>query len=210
MTKRTLAKLAVGIGGAVVAAATGLQLARLYFEEPAHDVELRDGAFEVRRYHPRVVASTRVALADRREATRAGFGRLADYIFARDVAMTTPVEATPARERIAMTTPVESTPDDAGWEVAFTMPSEYALDDLPAPGDPRVELGETSGRLVGALRFSGRLGDGDRRAREAELLDRVERAGYRAVSEVTVAIYDPPTVVLPFLRRNELLVEVAE
>jgi len=31
----------------------------------------------------------------------------------------------------------------------------------------------------------------------------------RPTSEVTTAIYDPPTVVVPWLRRNEVWVEVA-
>lgn len=203
----------MGIGGAVIAVASGFQLARRYFEEPEYEVVREDGDFEVRRYGPRVIAETFVSVEDRRAATSVGFSRLAEYIFGGNekIAMTTPVEATPGDEdgeRIAMTTPVEAEPSEAGWRVVFTMPSERHLADLPRPRDPRVILRETPGRTVATMRFSGFMNDRLRRENERALRERLAAEGLRPTSPVTVAIYDPPSVVLPFFRRNEVMVEV--
>ena len=213
MRKSTWKKIGWALGGAALAVATGFQLSRRFFEEPPYQVVRREGAVEIRQYGNRVVAETTVEVRDRTAATSEGFSRLADYIFGgnESIAMTTPVESTPAEgQRIAMTTPVESTPGSLdGWTITFTMPSEYALEDLPTPRDERVRLREAPGRRVAALRFSGRVRDGIRREKEAELLERLGDMQLRPASEVTVAIYDPPSVVLSPFRRNEVMVDVA-
>lgn len=211
--KLTPKRVLTGLGALALAVGTGLQLSRLIYEEPDFERVSKDGPFEVRRYGPRVVAETFVEAETREAATGEGFRRLAGYIFGgnRDIAMTTPVETERAGQRIAMTTPVEAAPEDGRWRIAFTMPSEYALADLPAPDDERVVLREVPGQLVGSLRFSGGRPGPEKVARlEQDLRERVANAGYEPTSEVTVAIYDPPTVVLPFLRRNELLVDLSD
>jgi len=189
---------------------TGFQLQRWWYESPDYEVVGREDGFEVRRYAPRVVAETTVVADDRREATREGFRRLAGYIFGGNekISMTTPVEAEPGSERVSMTTPVETTPREGEWVITFTMPSEYRVQDLPRPTDDRVVLRERPGELVAAIRFSGRLTADDVETRSAELLERLERAGYEAESEVGTAVYDPPTTVLPWLRRNEVYARV--
>jgi len=211
--KLTPKRVLTALGALALAVGTGLQLTRLMYEEPDFEQVTGDGAFEIRRYGSRVVAETFVEAETRREATGEGFRRLAGYIFGgnRDIAMTTPVETEPAGRRIAMTTPVEAAPDDGRWRIAFTMPSEYTVADLPAPDDERVALREVPEKLVASLRFSGSRTDAAKIARlEEELRERLADAGYEATSPITVAVYDPPAVVLPFLRRNELLVTVRE
>ncbi|MEM9195984.1 MAG: heme-binding protein [Myxococcota bacterium] len=214
MKKRTLKRILLGASGAAVAVTSGFQLARAYFEEPDFRTVSNEHGLELRRYRPRVVAETDVALPGRQAATSEGFSRLAEYIFRGNerIAMTTPVEATPVEskgQRIAMTA-VEASPEDQGWRIVFTMPAKYRLEDLPEPRDSRVRLRREEGRLVAARRFSGRVTEATRRSEEAALTRRLERAGLQASGPVTVAIYDPPTTVLPFLRRNEVWVEVNE
>lgn len=214
--KLTLKRGLLALGGLALAVGTALQLSRLYFEEPEFEALAEDGDFELRQYAPRVVAETWVIASSREAATSEGFRRLAGYIFGgnRDIAMTTPVEAAADSvesegQRIAMTTPVEAAASDGRWRITFTMPSEYALADLPAPDDDRVELREAPGRLVASRRFSGSTPTAERVDElRAELQAWVDDAGYEMTSPVSVAQYDPPSAFIPFLRRNELLVDV--
>lgn len=215
--RKTGRRILLAVGGAAIALVTGLQLSRSYFEEPEYEVVSREGSFEVRSYPPRIVAETRVQARDYQSATSEGFSRLAGYIFGGNepIAMTTPVEASPSGppvegSRIAMTTPVETSAGEDGWRIAFTMPSEYTLEDLPPPRDERVQLRQIDETRVGTLRFSGRATPEAIRERERELLQRVEAAGLEPTSGITVAVYDPPHWVLPPFRRNEIQVRVSE
>ncbi|MFK7998340.1 MAG: heme-binding protein [Polyangiales bacterium] len=214
--KFTLKRALLSLGGVALAVGGALQLSRLYFEEPEFERVSHEGDFELRRYAPRVVAETYVEAASRESATSEGFSRLAGYIFGgnRDIAMTTPVEAAAADEEregqsISMTTPVEAAPVDGRWRITFTMPSEYRLADLPQPDDERVTLREDSGQLVATVRFSGSSPEAQRVEQLTdELTEWVASTGYEMTSPVTVAQYDPPSAIIPFLRRNELLVDV--
>ena len=97
----------------------------------------------------------------------------------------------------------------SGGEVsmAFTMPAEWTLADLPRPNDSRVVLEEAPARLVAVLRFRGRPSPAEFQAKQADLLRAVEAAGMRATGPAYTAQYDPPWV-LPVLRRNEVMVPV--
>lgn len=207
------------IAGLVVAACALAQGARVAYESPKFTLDPdSDKGLEIRHYTPRVVAETVVEASSRRAATREGFSRLAGYIFggntARDgqaserIAMTSPVEIEP--QKIAMTSPVEAAPAGSGegaWRVVFTMPSEWSLDTLPVPDDARVKLRQEPGRTVAALRFSGTLEPDVVDPQRERLRALVASRGYRIVGPVTVAGYDPPSVV-PALRRNEVMAPV--
>jgi hypothetical protein len=210
MTKLTK-RLLMGLGAAVLAGGTASQFQRWFTSGPRYETISQDGGLEVRRYAPRVVARTRLEGTDD-ESKNQGFRRLAGYIFGGNdggprIAMTTPVTTEPQPTRIAMTTPVETAPSDGETYMAFTMPSEWTLAELPRPNDDGVELLEAPARLVAALSFRGRPSHADFEARQAELLRAVEAAGMRPAGPGYTAQYDPPWV-LPFLRRNEVLVPV--
>jgi hypothetical protein len=103
---------------------------------------------------------------------------------------------------------IEHVPSVPSWIMSFAMPPGRHLRELPAPDDPRVRLLPMSERHVAVLRFSGRytpLRVGDR---ARELIHRVHREGLEPRGPVEFAGYDPPTT-LPFLRRNEVRVELA-
>ena len=201
---------------ALVGAATLFLLARnpaMATETPAYDVVQRWKEAELRRYGPTVVAETLVE-GEREAAGTEGFRRLAGYIFGGNrarasIAMTAPVAQAAAGERIAMTAPVAQAAADGAWAVQFTMPSTWTLDTLPVPDDPRVTLRAEPGGLVLARRYRGTWSEA-RYAEEAAALDAVRaREGLRARGAPTWARYDPPWT-LPFLRRNEVLLAVAE
>ena len=180
-------------------------------ETPDYTVERTDGAVELRSYPPLVLASVRRE-GDRSRAVGGAFRPLADYIFAKSrggdkIAMTAPVVQEP--EKIAMTAPVVQEPgaDDA-WTVSFIMPTGRTLADLPDPaGD--VTLREVPERRVAALRFSGRWTDANFEARASDLMAWVEAQGLTPASPVEYAYYNDPFTPW-FLRRNEVLVEVAD
>ena len=54
-----------------------------------------------------------------------------------------------------MTAPVQETLEKDRPVTAFTLPPEYALDELPAPDDARVSLVEGPERTMAVVDFSG-------------------------------------------------------
>jgi hypothetical protein len=114
----------------------------------------------------------------------------------------------PRREKIAMTAPVNVTTDgDRSYTIAFNLPEGRTLASLPAPNDERVRLERRPRRRVAVLRLRGR-GSGPEVARQfSELLARVRAARLAHRGSPEFASYDPPTT-LPFLRRNEIWLEL--
>lgn len=180
-------------------------------ERPAYHVVDADGKFEIRDYPAMIVAQ--VELAGSREAVlKKGFRLIAGYLFggnstSRKVSMTAPVTEQPSA-RIAMTAPVAQQAVDGKWRVRFVMPAAYTLESLPRPNDPAVKLETIPARRFAVIRFSGLAGDRSL-ARHAERLEEFLRAkGLKALSAPIDAYYNPPWT-LPFLRRNEIMVQVA-
>lgn len=186
-------------------------------EEPAFAVVKKVDAIELRRYEAQVRAVTVVAGMSWDAAVSEGFRRLAGYIFGgntsrRSMAMTAPVSAQPTpaaggSTKIAMTAPVTAAVGDGGVRVTFTMPAGSTLVSLPVPDNPGVVLQEVPARLVAVRRFTGFASDSTFRAERRLLLDGLSALGLRPVSEAELARYDPPWTI-PFLRRNEVAVEV--
>jgi hypothetical protein len=189
-------------------------------EEPAYDVVETHPEFELRRYQPFLVAETSVT-GDFDDVGGEAFRILADYIFGNNraqtkMAMTAPVNQrrAPAQpERLAMTAPVTQRPAaggaDGSYVVSFIMPSGYTLETLPEPNDLRVSLRRQPPRLMAARRYSGWWSEASYREEEARLLRAVEEAGLTPVAAPVYARYNSPFS-LWFLRRNEVMVEVAD
>ena len=193
-------------------------------EQPAYVVESVDGAIEIRRYAPMIVAEVD-ASGEREAAINAGFRSIAAYIFGANVprrgtgaagsggekiAMTAPVlqQGAVESETIAMTAPVLQQGDGITWTVRFVMPAQYTLDTLPRPTDPMVRLREVPGKRYAAIRFSGLNTPEALAARTDELAAALRARGLVPASAPLYAFYNPPWT-LPFLRRNEVMVEVA-
>lgn len=208
----TLASLyARGVAAIVVALSiSGCTVASV--QEPHYTTHLRDGAFEVRSYGPRVVAETTVAGAWS-DAGNEGFRRLAGYIFGKNrrdakIAMTAPVAQAPQSEtevgvKIAMTAPVAQQRRGDSWTVAFTMPQGETLETLPTPRDPRVVLREVPPARVAVVRFSGRWTDANMKEHETALRRWAEARHLTVVGQAEINRYDPPFKPW-FLRRNEV------
>ena len=187
--------------------------AAMAVEEPAFKEVLREGDFELRDYPALVVAEVTV-MGDQKEAANKGFRLLAGYIFGGNkqrerVAMTAPVSQRAASEKIAMTAPVAQTRSAEGtWVVRFTMPSRWTMQTLPVPDDDRVILRTIEPARFAVLRFSGRVRPDDVETKSSELLALLASHNLRASGPVSLAQYNPPWT-LGFMRRNEVMVEVA-
>lgn len=179
-------------------------------EEPKFQIVKADGDFELRDYPGLVVAEVTVG-GDRRTASNEGFRLLAGYIFGGNagsskIAMTSAVsQAQVQGSKIAMTAPVTLAGEEGRWTVQFTMPSEYSMEDLPAPNDKRVHLKSIPRTRMAVLKFSGLTGD-ERVAQQTERLEALLRKHQlESVGEPSLARYDPPWTPW-FMRRNEVMV----
>jgi hypothetical protein len=187
------------------------QLQRFTVAQPRYKVLEHDGNFELRRYPDLVVAQTRVE-ADFEVALNEGFSRLAGFIFGKNtrrerVGMTSPVVSQP--EKLAMTSPVTTQQERGeGYTVSFMMPPERTVDDLPLPDDDRVVVRVQPARTVATLRFRGRYDGKHVERAESQLMNGVSSRGLELRGQPAFAGYDGPST-LPFLRRNEVWVEVA-
>lgn len=180
-------------------------------EHPKYTLVERSGAIEIRDYAPMIVAETEVK-RDRREAISKGFRLIADYIFgnntaAQKVPMTAPITQQDS-EKIAMTAPVTQQGDGNTWRVRFIMPSKYTMETLPKPNNPAVVLKEIPGKRFAVIRFSGMGGKDSLDRHTKELQEFISATKLTPVSPPTYAFYNPPWT-LPFLRRNEVMVETS-
>jgi len=179
-------------------------------EQPKYQVIESSGNIEIRDYAPMIVAEAEVA-GDRRDAIGKGFRIIADYIFgnntaAQKVPMTAPVTQQ-GSEKIAMTAPVTQQGDGNIWRVRFVMPSSYTTEALPKPNNPAVKLKEIGAKRYAAIRFSGMADEDSLKRRTKELNAFIRAKNLTPLSAPTYAFYNPPWT-LPFLRRNEVMVEI--
>jgi SOUL heme-binding protein len=182
-------------------------------EEPSYRVIESAPPVEIREYAPYVVAETRVA-GDFRDVGNEGFRRLFGYISGENrgttkITMTAPVTQQASPERIAMTAPVTQQAEGGVYRIAFVLPSQYTLENAPLPNHPEVRLAQVPARKVVAVRYSGLWSAENYRRALAELVSFAGQRGLKLAGEPIYARYDPPFMPW-FLRRNEILVEIAE
>lgn len=193
--------LALGIGSNVMA-----------IEKAPYDIVAKNRDFEIRQYGPQIVAETLVD-GDFEKVGSEGFRRLFDYISGsnrkkQSIDMTAPVTQEKQSLKIAMTSPVSQVKMADKWRITFLMPSEFAMEDLPDPLDPRVTLKQEPGRLFAAITYSGTWSKSRYEDKKNLLEDFIVRRGLKADGEPVWARYDPPFKPW-FLRRNEVLIPVA-
>jgi len=179
-------------------------------EQPKYQIAESSGNIEIRNYPPMIVAEAEVS-GDRRDAIGKGFRTIADYIFgnntcAQEVPMTAPVTQR-GSEKIAMTAPVTQQGDGNTWRVRFIMPSSYTMEALPKPNNPAVELKGIGAKRYAVIRFSGMAGEDSLKRYTEDLNAFISAKNLTPLSAPTYAFYNPPWT-LPFLRRNEVMVEI--
>jgi hypothetical protein len=184
-------------------------------EEPKyHVVQNLGDQIEIREYESRIAAETSMPASDPDKARSEGFDVIARYIFGENqkrqsIAMTSPVEMTPGGTSIAMTTPGEDNVDAGTMAMRFFMPASYNMDSLPLPTDSRVKLVELPKTRQAVLRYTGSTSNAAIAEKTRLLLETLKTSSWKAMGPTSAYLYNPPWT-LPFLRRNEVMVDVAE
>ena len=184
-------------------------------EEASYSVLREQGQYQIRQYESLLVATT-VIDGDFDEAGKQAFRRLFNYISGdnragQEIAMTAPVIASEnlvaGGEQISMTAPVTGEKLDQGWRFSFVLPAGYTLANAPLPIDERVSLAQIPARRVASLQYSGSWQQARFDVNAQLLLRWLQEQQLRPGSPPRVAGYDPPWT-LPFLRRNEVLIDI--
>jgi hypothetical protein len=160
-------------------------------------VAKRDG-YELRHYEPAILVQVTVT-GDAQSAGSMGFGSLVRYISG---------DNEPGR-KMAMTSPVlQESAHSSSHVVSFVLPANVSIDDIPKPRDARVSTVAVPARDMAARTYIGRWTQAKFEANAAELVAALSRDGMATAGAPSWARYDPPWTP-PFLRRNEVLIEVA-
>lgn len=208
---RTATKVAALGGGALLAAWTawGIYSTRTAERVPYERVRSFDGV-ELRRYPATVRAET--TAPDQITAFRRLFRYISgDNERSASISMTAPV-ATRGGESVSMTAPVMSRIDDddeAAYRMAFYLPADYTLETAPAPSDSAVRLVGEPPRTLAVLSFSWYAPSWRVEKREQDLSRVLEERGVETRGKPFLLRYNDPWTP-PFLRRNEVAVEVVE
>ena len=180
--------------------------------EPKFSVVAAQGNIEIRAYPGVIVAEAEVA-GERKQAINDGFRLIAGYIFGgnnpgQKISMTAPVTQQRG-EKIAMTAPVTQQAQGDVWKVRFVMPEGYTLETLPKPNNERVKLIAVPSKRFAVIRFSGSQGDKNMKPHQEQLLAYVREQKLATTGEPILAFYNPPWT-LPFFKRNEVMLELAD
>ncbi len=159
-----------------------------------------DGNIQIRQYEPTIIAEV-IVTGERSKAINDGFRILADYIFGQNK----------SNIKIPMTAPVTQEKDRLlnQWRVRFVMPASYTLNTLPQPNDIRINLIEVPPHRSVAIRFSGFSSSKNIETNEAKLMAWVLKRGIKTKDQPLYAFYNPPWI-LPFLRRNEIIIDIVD
>ena len=181
-------------------------------EQPDYKVIKSKGKIEIRDYPSIILAEVEV-FGERKQAIREGFKILADYIFGNNISsqkmeMKTQV-VSEISEKINMTAPVMQEQDGDKWKVRFVMPKKYSLETLPKPNSKEVVLIQLAAKRFAVIRFSGLADDENIQRYTDELKGYILAENLKPIGGVLLAFYNPPWT-LPFLRRNEVMIEIKD
>lgn len=181
-------------------------------ETPNYEIVESQANIEIRQYKPMIIAEVQMD-GERKDAIGDGFRLLAGYIFGnnaieQNIAMTAPVQQQKST-KIAMTAPVQQQSTGDAWQVSFVMPAEYSMQTLPKPANDRVTLTEIPAKQFVAIRFSGMNSEDNLKAHEQKLMEYVKTNNLSVTGSPKYAFYNPPWT-LPFMRRNEVMIEIEQ
>jgi len=167
-------------------------------ETPNYYLVKSDSNIDIRKYDSIIIAEVRVDIKNE-DAIGEGFQLLADYIFGNNV----------VKKNIAMTAPVQKQLTDNTWQISFVMPSEYKMDTLPKPLNDRVTLKKIPAKQFVVITFSGTNSDKNVKEHEEKLMKYIKSNNLSVTGSSKYAFYNPPWT-LPFMRRNEIMIEIQE
>lgn len=196
------------VGIIILAALAGNIMSNV--EQPDYKLITSEKNIEIRDYPPMILAEVEVS-GERKQAITEGFKILADYIFGNNTSnkkmeMTAPV-TNELSEKMAMTAPVLQELHMDKWKVRFVMPKKYSFETLPKPNSKDVILIPLPARRFAVIRFSGLADNESIKLHTDELEAYIVAEKLNPIGGTVLAFYNPPWTI-PFLRRNEVMIEV--
>lgn len=189
-------KLLIVLASAGVLLILLLSIMRSSIETPDYEVlRVLGKKAEIRRYPELILAQTEMNAASYNENSSMGFRRVAGYIFGGNV----------EGEKIAMTSPVVM---EMGTQtqMAFVMPKQYKIEDLPQPNSQQVQLTKKEARTLAVLRFGGYSDDAKIQEKAAELRALLQKEQIAYTDKLIYMGYNAPWDFIG--RRNEVAFEL--
>jgi len=185
-------------------------------EEPQFSILEKTPPFELRSYAPMILAEVKVE-GNLDEASSQGFRLIAAYIFGQNqvsekIAMTSPVVVegqVPQSAKIAMTSPVTIESNAGQWTISFVMPAEYTMESLPKPLNSKVQLRQIPAVKRAVISFTGFYNENKIAERTLELEEWMKSKNLQGTGAPKFARYNPPWT-LPFMRRNEIMIDIRD
>jgi hypothetical protein len=173
-----------------------ISMMRSSIETPDYEVlRVLGRKAEIRRYPELILAQTQMNAASYNENSSMGFRRVAGYIFGGNV----------EGEKIAMTSPVV-VEMGAQTQMAFVMPKQYNIEDLPQPNSQQVQLIKKEARTLAVLRFGGYSDDAKIQEKAAELSALLRKEKIAFSDKLIYMGYNAPWDFIG--RRNEVAFEL--
>ena len=167
--------------------------------EPDYTLLKKNRNIEIRQYGEYIVAKTTVSLNNGIELENNMFRTLASYIFGNNE----------KEESIAMTAPVTTYTDEQSQHMIFYMLDAENANELPNPNGQSIEFEEFYlGKCV-VISFSWFTTQGRIDYYTNQLKKYISDNQLKVKPTYMLNRYDPPWK-LPFLRRNEILVQIDE
>jgi len=185
-------------------------------EKPKYKIIKKYDKIEIREYSPYLIAETEID-ANFEEASNIAFRRLFKYISGENssqskIKMTAPVNQEKSEkegEKITMTSPVSQVEkEDGKFLISFVVPSKFTMNTVPQPLDKRVVIRQVPAKIIAAIKYSGNWSEEKYKIYETLLIEQLQKHNIVIIGNVNFARYNPPFMP-SFLRRNEILIEVA-
>ena len=164
-------------------------------ETPKYTVLKKYDEFEIRQYDTMIIAQTILPSSSYDASSSMGFRRVASYIFG----------GNDKNESISMTAPVFMEMG-VNTKMAFVMPKNYKLEELPKPNSGDVQLIVIAPKKYAVIKFSGYASDDKIKEKSQELQNLISREKLTKVGTFQYLGYNPPWKVIG--RKNEIAVEI--
>lgn len=163
------------------------------YESPNYTVLRKDNAFELRHYDKFYTSSINQSSL----SGNSGFGVLFSYISGKN----------DVNKKIAMTVPVINELKDE-MSMEFVVPKEY-YQDIPKPTDKRVAIKEHPEKDYAVYSFSWFSSQHKIDSIQEKLENWIKDNKWTTKGSFILARYNPP-MTPPFLRKNELMIEIIQ
>lgn len=165
------------------------------YNEPLFELLKKDGDIEIRMYSQCIIAKTSIDITNQDDNNM--FRTLASYIFG----------SNKENKSIPMTAPVTTYKKDSTYNMIFYMLNASEVSQLPETNGQDIEFKTFDLGKCAVIPFSWFTTDSKISAYSDKLIKYIESNNYKQLSPIMVNRYDPPWR-LPFLRRNEVLVQI--